>query len=217
MGGRGSSGGFEGLEKTIDDVLGISESRGNVNEIDPSQFGNLYETEDKIRNRKREVLVVFDREGKAIKAYQGNTNSVSFPTEEASKWKGYTVTHNHPKGAAGFGGTFSFEDMRNATVYQFGSHRAVASGQGERNYVLIPQKNANYMGLNRRIASDIPRLRNELKNTVREVREAYTSQTGEYKNIQHAMHIARQKAVGKLNAYYREVAEKYGFVYRTQK
>lgn len=101
-------------------------------EIDAGNFGNLRETEDVIRKKGQEVLVVFDQDGKAIKAYQGDKTSVAFPVSEAKKWKGLTVTHNHPKGWEGFGGTFSWADMRNATIYEFGSHRAVGCGQGEK-------------------------------------------------------------------------------------
>lgn len=217
MGGRGSSSGFDGVDQTIDDILGMGETEGKVEEINVDIFGNLYETEDMIRSLKHEVLVVFDGEGKAVKAYRGDATSVAFPVSEAETWKGYTVTHCHPKGAEGFGGTFSYADMRNATVYQFGSHRAVASGQGERNYILKPQQNADYMGLNRRIAKDIPHLDKEMKAAVKEIRQQFETGNSEYKSKKHAVHIARQKAVGVLNAYYRAVAKQYGFVYRTQK
>lgn len=212
MGGRGS---FSGLEKTIDDVLGLNGTTGTVQEIDAEKFGSLEDTENRIRRRKREVLVVFDQEGKAIKAYQGNERKVSFPKEEAKKWKGLTMTHNHPKGAEGFGGTFSFEDMSNATVFEFGSLRAVGCGQGEKNYILTAGKNANPMGLNRRIAADIPQLREKMHEEVRKVKEDYKA--GKYKNYGHSIHVARQKSVGVLNSYYRETAEQYGYVYRAQK
>lgn len=212
MGGRGS---FSGLAQTIDDVLGVKESYGKVDEIDSSSFRDLEQTENLIRNRKREVLVVFDREGKAIKAYQGDSKSVAFPTAEAEKWKGFTVTHNHPKGYEGFGGTFSFADMRNATVYEFGSHRAVAAGQGEKNYILVAKQNAKPMDFNRRIAADIPWLRNRMQEVVIQEKRNYTA--GKYKNYGHAIHVARQKVVGVLNSYYRETAENYGYIYRTQK
>ncbi len=214
MGGRGS---FSGLEKTIDDVLGIHEEKGTVKEIDLGQFGSLTETENTIRSRKKEVLVVFDKSGRAIKAYQGGTHSVAFPVAEAEKWKGLTVTHNHPKGWEGFGGTFSWADMSNATVFEFGSHRAVGCGQGEKNYVLQAGKDAKPMAFNRRIASDIPWLEEKMKEEVRNVKEQYKSGSKEYKNYGHAIHVARQKSVGVLNSYYRETAEQYGYIYRTQK
>lgn len=216
MGGRGS---FSGLGNTIDDVLGLNEGKGKVREIDAGQFGSLAETEDHIRKKKKEVLVVFNQSGKAVKAYQGNEHSVAFPVAEAEKWKGLTVTHNHPKGWQGFGGTFSYADMRNATVFEFASHRACASGQGEKNYILTAGKNANPMALNRRIAQDIPMLERKMKEEVEHVRLEYNhgDNQGKYKNYGHAIHIARQKSVGVLNSYYREVAERYGYVYRTQK
>ena len=214
MGGRGS---FSGLLKTIDDVLGISSSVGQVHEIPIDKFQSLEQTESMIRKRRHEVLVVFDERGRAVKAYQGNQTSVAFPVAEAKKWKGFTVTHNHPQGTEGFGGTFSFADMRNATVYEFGSHRAVAAGQGEYNYILRAGPDARPMELNRRIASDIPRLREEMREMVFYVRSSYRNNTAKFNNYGHMLHVARQKSVGLLNSYYREIAEQYGYTYRTQK
>lgn len=214
MGGRGS---FSGLLQSIDDVLGISSSKSFVKELDVTQFETLEQTENMIRKRTKEVLVVFDQDGKAIKAYQGDATSVAFPVEEAKKWKGMTVTHNHPKGTGGFGGTFSFEDMRNATVFEFGSHRAVASGQGEKNYILSAGKNAKPMEFNRRIAADIPWLRQAMREETIRVRDEFKSGSKKYKNYGHALHVARQKVVGVLNSYYRKTAEQYGYIYRTQK
>ncbi len=214
MGGRGS---FSGLIATIDDVLGGREGsdRSKVKEIDPKKFGSLEDTENRIRKLRREVLVVYDHQGCAIKAYQGNQTSVAFPDTEAKKWRGLTVTHNHPKGREGFGGTFSFADMRNATVYKFGQLRAVASGQGEKNYILMAGKKARPMALNRRIAHDIPQLKDKMKNEVIKTKQEY--QAGQFKNYGHALHVARQRSVGVLNSYYKNTAEQYGYVYRTQK
>ncbi len=216
MGGRGS---FSGLLRTIDDVLGINEGKGTVHEISTDSFPNLEQTENLIRRRKKEVLVVFDKAGNPVKAYQGERHSVAFPVEEAKKWKGFTVTHNHPGGVhmEGFGGTFSFADMRNATVYEFGSHRAVAAGQGERNYILHAGPNAKPMELNRRIAADIPALQKRMQEEANNVKKEYSQKNGTYKNYGHALHVARQKTVGVLNSYYREVAEQYGYIYRAQK
>lgn len=214
MGGRGS---FSGLMQTIDDVLGINEGKGKIEEIPTDRFKTLEQTENLLRNRKREVLVVFNQQGEAIKAYQGDSRSVAFPVSEAEKWKGCTVTHNHPKGLSGYGGTFSFEDMSNATVYELGSHRAVAGGQGEFNYILRAGPDARPMDFNRRIASDIPRLRKEMREAAFQVREEYCKQKEKFHNYGHYLHIARQKSVGVLNSYYRETAEQYGYTYRTQK
>lgn len=214
MGGRGS---FSGLGKTIDEVLGLESTNGKAQELEVSGFGTLDETENHIRKKKKEVLVVFDKKGKAIKAYQGDEVSVAFPVEEAKKWKGLTVTHNHPKNWGEFGGTFSFEDIRNTTVYKFGSHRAVGCGQGEKNYILKATKKARPMAFNRRVAEDIPWLREKMYETVNRIKQDYINNKQNYKNYGHALHIARQKSVGMLNSYYREVAEQYGYIYRTQK
>lgn len=214
MGGRGS---FSKLGKTIDDYLDFSKGSAEVKEIGVEPFKTLEQAENLIRKKKKEILVVFNENGEAVKAYEGNAYSVAFPVSEAETWKGFTVTHNHPKGAEGFGGTFSFADMRNATVYEFGSHRACASGQGEKNYILKAQPNARPMAFNRRIAEDIPWLRDKMHEEVQKVKASYESKSGEFKNKEHALHVARQKSVGFLNAYYRQTAERYGYVYRTQK
>ena len=111
----------------------------------------------------------------------------------------------------------SFADMRNATVFEFGSHRACAAGQGEKNYILRTTNKARPMEFNRRIAADIPWLRERMHEEVRNVKKAYQDKTGEFKNYAHALHVARQRSVGFLNRYYRQTAEQYGYVYRTQK
>lgn len=216
MGGRGS---FSGLGQTIDEVLGVQEGSGKIDEIPIDGFKTLEQSENIIRKRNKEVLIVFDKEGKAVKAYQGDRHSVSFPISEAKKWKGLTVTHNHPKGWEGFGGTFSWADMSNATVYEFGSHRAVGCGQGEKNYILKAGKSARPMDFNRRIAADIPWLKDKMKEAVAEVKKEYNHgvNNGKFKNYGHAIHVARQKSVGVLNSYYRDTAEQYGYTYRTQK
>lgn len=215
MGGRGS---FSSLLRTIDDVLGMEMKSGSPpKELAIDDFHSLEQTEGLIRKRAKEVLVVFDQQGKAIKAYQGNATSVAFPVSEAEKWRGCTVTHNHPKGVGGFGGTFSFADMSNATVFGFASHRAVASGQGEHNYILRAKQDARPMDLNRRIAADIPTLRAEMRRTAISVKEQYKEDSAQFKNYGHMLHVARQKSVGLLNSYYKEVAEQYGYVYRAQK
>lgn len=215
MGGRGS---FSKLLRTIDDVLGAGDKADPpIKELATDNFHSLEQTEDLIRKKGKEVMVVFDRKGKAIKAYEGNATSVSFPVSEAEKWKGCIVTHNHPKGTEGFGGTFSFADISNATVYEFASHRAVASGQGEHNYILRAGPDARPMELNRRIAADIATLRTEMRRTATRVREQYRRNPGKFKNYGHMLHIARQKSVGLLNSYYREVAKQYGYIYRAQK
>lgn len=172
MGGRGS---FSGLLKTIDDVLRLSSEAGEIKPISVEPFKNLEQTEELIRRRKKEILVVFDKTGQAVKAYEGERHWVAFPVEEAIKWKEFTVTHNHPGGVhmEGFGGTFSFMDMRNATVYEFCSHRAVAAGQGERNYILRAEPDARPKELNRRIAADIPALRERMRKETENVKREY--------------------------------------------
>lgn len=216
MGGRGS---FSGLLATIDDVLGIGEEKGPLPKpiTNLDRYKTLEQSENIIRGLSKERLLVFDQDGKCIAGYQGNHNSVAFPVSEAEKWKGLTVTHNHPKSHYNFGGTFSFEDMRNATVYEFGSHRAVASGQGERNYILRAGSDARPMEMNRRIAADINWLRERMRAEATRIKEEYRKGNPEYKNYGHMLHVAGQKSVGVLNSYYREIAEQYGYTYRTQK
>lgn len=71
--------------------------------------------------------------------------------------------------------------------------------------------------MNRRIAKDIPALRERMRKEVTDVKASIDQKSGEYKNYGHAVHVARQKMVGVLNSYYREIAEQYGYTYRTQK
>lgn len=134
MGGRGGKGNVNGF---IDWLSKEGKGGGSPHPLDISKFGNLSleDAERRIRNLKHEELFVFDKDGKLIEAYKGNSNSVSFPMSVLD-YKGATVTHGHPKGAADFGGTFSFADVKNMLESKWAEHRATASGQGEMNYIM---------------------------------------------------------------------------------
>ena len=135
MGGRGGKGNINGF---IDWLSKEGKGGGAPRPLDISKFGNmtLEDAERRIRNLKHEELFVFDKDGKLVEAYKGNAHvPVSFPMS-VSDYKGATVTHGHPKGAADFGGTFSFADVKNMLESKWAEHRATASGQGEMNYIM---------------------------------------------------------------------------------
>lgn len=134
MGGRGGKGNVNGF---IDWLSKEGKGGGSPHPLDISKFSNmsLEDAERRIRNLKHEELFVFDKDGKLIEAYKGSATSVSFPMSVLD-YKGATVTHGHPKGAADFGGTFSFADIKNMLESKWAEHRATASGQGEMNYIM---------------------------------------------------------------------------------
>lgn len=100
MGGRGGKGNVNGF---IDWLSKEGKGGGSPHPLDISKFGNmsLEDAERRIRNLKHEELFVFDKDGKLVEAYKGNSHSVSFPMSVLD-YKGATVTHGHPKGAADF-------------------------------------------------------------------------------------------------------------------
>lgn len=211
MGGRGASSGV----KKIRDWMNGENKGGKVRPIDISKFDGytLEQVENRLRNLKHEELFVFDENGKIIAAYKGNATSVSFP-ESIINVKGATVTHGHPKGAKEFGGTFSFADMKNMLESQWKEHRATAAGQGEMNYILRKGKNANAKGFYDRLNKDYPALQ---ANISKRYSEAYTREKAKGTSTKQAEHIARQEAVGTLNAYYKTTASDYGYEYVNRK
>lgn len=212
FGGRGAS----GVRQKIKDWLrGQGRSKKKAKPLDYKKLGlkSLEDVEKRIRNIDHEELFVFDKDDKIIDAYKGDKDSVAFPTALLSETDA-TVTHGHPKGTAEFGGTFSFADINNMLDSQWKEHRATASGQGEMNYIMRRTANADSAGLRKRINQDIKKLENNLVNTYK---QSYLSAIASNKSNEQALHIARQKAVGELNAYYKEVMPQYGFEYIVRK
>lgn len=173
----------------------------------------LEDAERRIRNLKHEELFVFDKDGKLVEAYKGNSHSVSFPMSVLD-YKGATVTHGHPKGAADFGGTFSFADVKNMLESKWAEHRATASGQGEMNYIMRKGQGAKPKAFYNQINRDYKQIERYLSDRYT---KAYDDALKDGKSKQSAMHAARQMAVGYLNDYWRRTAPKFGYEFITRK
>lgn len=212
MGGRGAN---SDIQKIHDWLKGESLGGGKANPMDISKFQNytLEQTENRIRNLAHEELFAFDKDGNIIRAYKGNSKSVAFDADLLDV-EGATVTHGHPKGMAEFGGTFSWADINNMLNSKWAEHRATASGQGEMNYIMRATAKANPEGLRRQINKDFPKIDREWQKVYR---DTYKQELDKGTPRTQAMHIARQKGVGVLNAYYKRTFSKFGYDYVTRK
>lgn len=212
MGGRGAN---SDIQKIHDWLKGESSGGGKANPMDISKFQNytLEQTENRIRNLAHEELFAFDKDGNIIRAYKGNSKSVAFDADLLDV-EGATVTHGHPKGMAEFGGTFSWADINNMLNSKWAEHRATASGQGEMNYIMRATAKANPEGLRRQINKDFPKIDREWQKVYR---DTYKQELDKGTPRTQAMHIARQKGVGVLNAYYKRTFSKFGYDYVTRK
>ncbi len=190
-------------------------ARGPAQEIDISPFAGwmLEQTEGRLRNLGHEELFVFDENDKLIAAYKGDKDSVGFPMDLLSQ-DGLTVTHGHPKGDSDFGGTFSWADINNMLDSNWKEHRATASGQGEMNYIMRRTDKADSKGLRNQINKDFPKIDAKWQKVYR---DAYNTEVKKGTPKEQARHIARQKGVGVLNAYYKRTFPKFGFDYITRK
>lgn len=158
-------------------------------------------------------LFVFDENNRIIEAYKGDKVSVSFP-DYLQEQEGLTVTHGHPKGHEDFGGTFSWADVDTMLDSKWAELRATASGQGEMNYIMRRTANADPQGLRNKINQDFRRIDTKWQQVYR---DAYNQAVSSGKTKAQAGHIARQKGVGVLNAYYRRTFPAFGFEYVTRK
>lgn len=217
MGGRGAGSGISGdIKGAVDWLDGESKSntKSKLNPIDIEQYKDrsLEQIEGRIRTLEHEELFVLDRNDELIAAFKGGKNSVSFPAYLLNV-QDATVTHGHPKGLEEFGGTFSFADIDNMLKSNWKEHRATASGQGEMNYIMRRTEKADAKGLRDRINKDYKLLKKAFKDTYKtEYKKALKSGTEKY-----AKHVARQMAVGILNAYYKKIFEQYGYEYIVRK
>lgn len=214
MGKESKSSGFKKLKDWLKNEGG-SAGGGDIEEIDLFQLGNmtLEAAENRIRNLAHEELFVYDKDDNLIAAYKGNATSVSFPAELLNQ-EGITVTHGHPKGASNFGGTFSWQDINNMLTSKWAEHRATASGQGEMNYIMRRTASADSRGLRNQINKDFPRIDKRWQDVYR---KTYKDELAKGTSRDKARHLARQKGVGVLNAYYKRTFPKYGFEYITRK
>lgn len=214
MGGRGAN--FSGGGGSFADALmGRGGGTGAPQPMDISKMGNMtvQQAEERARSKNHEELFIFDENDKLVAAYKGNSHSVAFPSTELTR-QGATVTHGHPAGTADFGGTFSFADVGNMIRSNWSEHRATARGQGEMNYIMRRTSNADPQGLQRRMLRDANRLENQVMS---EYNKSRNSALAAGKTPRQAEHEARQKAVGRLNRYYKNTMPKYGYEYITRK
>ena len=207
FGGRGSKIGL-GIKKMLSDFENTGVGKGTPHEIDASRYQTLEEWEKEILHRDYETLIAFDEKGKPVKAYKGNSGSVAFPPSEANKWKGYTVTHNHPDT---YGGTFSFADMRNLCKYKYGEHRAVAR---EGTYIVKKTKESNFENLKRTVATNMYLLESKMKQISKQEQVKYLNTPIEQRVSRKSFNtMVRQKYCGILHKFYKKVCEECGFIY----
>ena len=160
-----------------------------------------------LRKLGHEELFVLDADGTVLAAYKGNRNSVAFSRSELFR-DGATVTHGHPKGAEGYGATFSPQDVLNMAASNWAEHRAAASGKNELNYII--RRNASNTekkssDLYARVKKDMPSLEAEMRRQAQSAGKKLSA-TGR-----------RQIYTGVLDRYYSEVLPEYGFDYITRK
>ena len=177
-------------------------------EIDVSgmQGMTLQELESRIRGLDHEEMYIIDADGNIIAGYRGDDSSVSFYARDLFR-DGATVTHNHPVGAEGYGGTFSFKDMLNFAASDWAEHRATASGQGEMNYIARATSRttaADRRGLYTRISNDMPSLNRQMKAALAASSDKSAT-------------ARRQIYTGILDRYYATVLPQYNFEYVVRK
>ena len=182
-------------------------------DISRSQGWTLSRVETRLRKLKHEELFAFDENGKIVAAYRGGRDSVRFPSS-LFKRKGLTVTHGHPAGIDGFGGTLSIRDTKNMLISDWAQHRAVASGQGELNYILRKGRNADPKAFLAKIVSDESKL---VSRADRAYMMGLKKALARGKPWRSALHVARQMEVGEISAWYKENAPKYGYEYIVRK
>lgn len=171
-------------------------------DIKKFQGKTLQEIEDSSRGLTKERLFALDKNGNVIAAYQGNETSVAFKGSLLFE-KGATVTHNHPNGSEGYGGTFSFADVQNMAVSSWAEHRASASGKNEYNYIIRRTSKTtteDSKKLYNRIAKDQPMLEKQISEAASKAKGVSAASK-------------RQIYTGILDNYYAKVLPEYNFEY----
>lgn len=174
--------------------------------MDIAQFQgmSLQDVEDRIRGLSHEELFVLDKDDKIIAAYKGNSTSVAFPGRILFQ-KDITVTHGHPKGAEGYGATFSITDVLNMAASNWKEHRAAASGSNELNYIIrrtAKNTSQNSRDLYDRVMRDKSDLENRINRAAQNADKRGLSATAR-----------RQVYTGILDKYYSQVLPQYNFEY----
>lgn len=206
MGGRGS---YSNTRKrsTIKTSSGRTGQR-KPNPMNLSQFSGmtLQDIENRIRNLDHEELFVVDKNGDLVGAYKGLSDSVAFYASELTR-DGATVTHGHPKGAEGYGATFSVADVLNMAASDWAEHRVAASGQGEMNYIIRRTSKTtqqNSKDLYNKIKKDQTKLESQMSAAANKVKGL--SDTAK-----------RQIYTGLLDRYYSTILPRYNFEYIKRK
>lgn len=195
---------------------GGKSSRSNINPVDISKIKDksLAGIEKRIRPLKREQLYAFDEKKVLKEGYRGNATGVNFPPS-LLKLKNGVVTHNHPTGYEGFGGTFSPADIRALLRSDWKELRATASGQGEMNYILRKTDKAT----KRKTTAFLNALKKNEARLFNEGAKVYREEFNANKDKGQAVarKRARQKFVGILDKWYKDNASKYGYSYVKRK
>lgn len=210
MGGRGSYSATRRGTGTVRTSSGRTGQR-TPHPMDVGKFQGmtLQQVEDRIRGLSHEELFVIGKDGKILAAYNGNSDSVAFSMNELLR-DGATVTHGHPKGAAGYGATFSPQDVLNMAASDWAEHRAVASGRDELNYIIRRNSSntpAKSKALYNRVKADAPSLDAEM-------RKAANKAGAGGKKLSAASR--RQVYTGVLDRYWAKTLPSYGFDYVTR-
>lgn len=205
MGGRGS---WSASRKRKYSNTGGNKGQRIPKPMDVDQFQGmtLQEIENMIRGLDHEELLAIDANGAILEAYKGISDSVAFYASLLSV-PGITVTHNHPVGAEGYGGTLSIKDALNMASSDWAEHRAVASGSGELNYIIRRTSKTtakNSRDLYARITADAPSLKAEYVKIANQV-------SGDLPGSKR-----RQIYTGVLDRYWSETLPRYNFEYVTR-
>ena len=126
MGGRCGKGNVNGF---IDWLSKEGKGGGSPHPLDISKFGNmsLEDAERRIRNLKHEDFSFLTKTA----SWSRRTRAILILFRSRCPfWTiSATVTHGHPKGAADFGGTFSFADVKNMLESKWAEHRATPAAK----------------------------------------------------------------------------------------
>ena len=165
--------------------------------------------EDRIRVLQHEEAFIFDNNDRLVAGVSGGNSSVGIPND----WKnmdGATVTHGHPTGKYGYGGTLSPADAYMMASTQWKEIRAAAQGQGEFNYIMRRTASSDNAGLRDQIAKD----RGILEDTVKKTFSAeYKNAIKAGKSKISALKEAAQKGRGTVDLYWKRTLPQYGFEY----
>lgn len=189
----------------------------------------LQQTEEYLRTLDHEEAYVFDANNKMMYGLVGGKDSVGIP-KEIMDLQGVTVTHSHPTGDAGFGGTLSINVRKNPITGKneisgdipvfaragWKEMRATASGRGEMNYILRKGANARAQTFSNVMKGRMNTLERNMSSTYQKT-ISQLRKAGNTKSLATIRTEARQKSVGILNKAYKKTAAKYGIEYITRK